>query len=62
MNAQEQKSQERWSRVERKLRDLLTRATDSKELGDRAAGTSEETAGLFSSGTTTSIPPNQETE
>jgi hypothetical protein len=42
----------RHRRVDQKLRDLAKRATEAKGLADRISGTSEETASLFSSGTT----------
>jgi hypothetical protein len=42
----------RYRRVDQKLKDLARKTTQAKELADRIAGTSEETADLFSSGTT----------
>jgi hypothetical protein len=46
---------ERYSRVEQKLRDLARKRLTSAELTGRVSGTSEETAGLFSAGTTPAV-------
>jgi hypothetical protein len=45
----------RYSRAEQKLRDLIARNPPARELTDRVTGTSEDTANLFSSGTTPSV-------
>ena len=45
----------RYSRAEQKLRDLLARNPPARDLSDRVAGTSSETADLFSSGTTPAV-------
>ena len=42
----------RLRRVDQNLKDLAKRAAEGKTLADRVSGTSEETAQLFSSGTT----------
>jgi hypothetical protein len=44
-----------YSRAEQKLRDLIARNPPARELADRVTGTSEDTANLFSSGTTPSV-------
>ena len=45
----------RYSRAEQKLRDLVRKNPPARQLTDRIAATSEETAGLFSSGTTPAV-------
>jgi hypothetical protein len=45
----------RYSRVEQRLKDLLRKGQLAKALTDQIAGTSEETANLFSSGTTPAV-------
>jgi hypothetical protein len=46
---------ERYSRVEQKLQDLLRRTREAQGLAGRITGTSEETASLFSAGTTPAV-------
>jgi hypothetical protein len=55
MNEAEQQPRVRQHRVEQKLQEVLKRGSDGKGVGDRVAGTSEETAELFSSGTTSAV-------
>jgi hypothetical protein len=45
------------SRVEQNLRPLLKRAENAIRLSARVAGTSQETAALFSAGTPPTSPP-----
>jgi hypothetical protein len=42
----------KYSRAEQKLRDLMRKNKQVRELADQVTGTSEDTAQLFSSGTT----------
>jgi hypothetical protein len=55
MNEAERKVRGPYRRVDQKLQDLARRHRDAKQLSDLIAGTSEETADLFSSGTTPAV-------
>lgn len=46
---------ERFSRVEQKLRDLARRQQEARQLTGQISATSEETAALFSGGTTPAV-------
>jgi hypothetical protein len=55
MNEPELSLCRRYSRAEQKLRDLIAKNPHARELADQVTGTSEDTAGLFSSGTTPAL-------
>jgi hypothetical protein len=55
MNDSEKSGRGRYRRVDQKLQDIIKRNRGAKKLDDLIGGTSEETAELFSSGTTPAV-------